>query len=208
MEYNSQREKLLIPEYGRNLQKMIQLITTMENRERRTRMAHVIVDIMAQIHSPQMKDTTDLRQKLWDHLHIMADFELDVDSPFPVPDREVLSKAPNRIDYPKGAVRYNYYGRNIQLIIQKAIDMPSGPEKDALIVNIANNMKKAYLTWNRDSVDDQLIADHLEELSHHELHLPENQQLSSTQEILGRNNVKQKKIKPPKGHNPNRRKNK
>lgn len=207
MEYNSQREKLLIPEYGRNLQKMIRLATTMEDRDKRTKMAHALVDIMAQIHSPQIKDTTDLRHKLWDHLHIMADFELDVDSPFPVPDREVLTKSPRRLGYPRGAVRYNYYGRNIQMIIDKAVEMPSGPEKDALIVNIANNMKKAYLTWNRDSVDDQLISDHLKELSNQQLEIPKDEQLNATHEILGRN-VKKKPTKPQKGHGQNRRRNK
>lgn len=207
MEYNTQREKLLIPEYGRNLQKIIEKAVRISDRDKRTQMAYLIVDIMAQIHSSQVKDSGDLRHKLWDHLHIMADFELDVDSPYPIPDREVLYKKPNRLEYPKGQIKYNYYGRNIQSLIEEASNYEDGPEKEALVKNIANNMKKAYLTWNRDSVDDDLITKHLAELSNNSLHLPEDEQLTATHEILGQTR-KKKQQKGQKGQKNGRRKNK
>lgn len=186
MEYNSQRPKLIIPEYGRNLQKMIGLITTIEDRNKRTQLAYLIVDIMAQLHTQSKeKDTDDLRNKLWDHLYIISDFKLDVDSPYPVPDREVLTKCPKKLAYPKHRMRYAHYGKNIELIIDKAIHFEDGAEKDAFVKNLANQLKKSYLNWNRDSVDDDLIINQLGELSHFMLKIPEGSQLQTTSEILG-----------------------
>lgn len=199
MEYNSQRSRLVIPEYGRNLQKMIELITTIEDRNKRTQLAYLIVDIMAQLHAQtKEKDTEDLRNKLWDHLHIISEFKLDCDSPYPIPDKEVLTKSPKKLAYPKHRMRYAHYGKNIELIIDKAIHFEDGPEKDAFVKNIANQLKKSYLTWNRDSVDDDLITAQLGELSHFMLKLPDGEQLQTTSEILG----PQKKKNKPQG-NPN-----
>ncbi len=193
MEYNSQRSKLVIPEYGRNLQKMIELITTIEDRNKRTQLAYLIVDIMAQLHTQSKeKDSDDLRNRLWDHLHIISEFKLDVDSPYPVPDKEVLTKSPKRLSYPKHRMRYAHHGKNIELIIDKAIHFEDGPEKDAFVKNIANQLKKSYLTWNRDSVDDDLIIAQLGELSHFMLKIPDGEQLQTTSEILGPQKKKNK----------------
>jgi hypothetical protein len=198
MEYNSQRSKLIIPEYGRNLQKMIEMITTIEDRTKRTQLAYLIVDIMAQLHTlTKEKDSDDLRNKLWDHLHIISDFKLDVDSPYPVPDREVLTKSPKKLAYPKHRMRYAHYGKNIELIIDKAIGFEDGPDKDAFVKNIANQLKKSYLTWNRDSVDDDLIILQLGELSHFMLKLSEGDQLQTTSEILGPQKKKNKQQSNP-----------
>ncbi|MCF8365887.1 MAG: DUF4290 domain-containing protein [Bacteroidales bacterium] len=203
MEYNTQRNHLIIPEYGRNLQKIVQVAIKTEDRNKRTQIAYFIVDIMAQLHT-QAKDSPELRHKLWDHLHIIADFKLDVESPFPPPDREVLTKNPNRLSYPKRDMRYSYYGKNIEIIINKIIDEKDEEHKAEIALNIANNLKKAYLMWNRDSVDDNLIKRHLNDLSQGHLTLKEDDQLISTYELLGKP-VKKKVIQKKKSSN--RRKN-
>jgi hypothetical protein len=202
MEYNTQRKKLVISEYGRNLQKLVDYITAIPDREKRTRYANVIVDIMAQMHN--QKDSTDFRHKLWDHLFIISDYKLDVDAPFEMPDPEKLARKPQTLSYPRGGIRFHHYGRNIQLIIQKTIEMEDGPEKEAMVKLIANHLKKSYLTWNRESVDDELITHHLEELSGQKLKLGEDEQLTTTTDILARN---KRKAKSPQRHQGNQRQN-
>lgn len=184
MEYNSQRENIIIPEYGRNLQKIVEIVVNTEDRAKRTQLAHVVVDIMANIHS-QQKDLPELRQRLWDHLHIVSRFKLDVDSPYPVPDREVLTKAPQKLEYPRRNMRFTYYGKNIENIIGQVAEYPDGDDKNALVKNIANHLKKSYLTWNRDSVDDALIKKHFDELSQGKLELDSDYHFTTTNELLG-----------------------
>ncbi len=200
MEYNTQKEKLIIAEYGRNLQQMAQDCTKIEDREKRTRTAEFIVNVMAQM-NPKVKESGDYRQKLWDHLHIMADFKLDVDSPYPAPSREILKFDRRQLRYQQGNIRYRHYGKNIELIIEKAATYEDGPEKEALIKTIANHLKKSYLNWNRNSVDDDVILKNLGELSSGRLQLAEDHKLSHTNEILARNK-KKKFIKPGNGDNP------
>jgi hypothetical protein len=207
MEYNSQREKLPFPEYGRNLQKMVDKVVKVDDRDKRTRYAHQVVEIMVQLHSTA-KDSPELRHKLWDHLHFMSDFKLDIESPFPVPDREVLTKPPRNLSYPKSNMKYNYYGRNIQMIIDKACEMEDGPDKEALTKSIANQLKKSYLIWNRDSVDDSLIAQHLSELSKNRLRISEALQLKHTNEILSQQGAKKKSKPKPQKNQSQRRKGK
>jgi len=190
MEYNTQRKKLVISEYGRNLQQMVDHIINVPDRDKRTQFAYAIVDIMAQMHN--QKDSQEFRVKLWDHLYIMSDFKLDVDSPFKMPDPESLAKKPDILSYPRGGIRFHHYGRNIQMIIEKIIEMEVGPEKEAIVKLIANHLKKSYLTWNRESVDDDLIYKHLAELSHGKLDIPHGEQLNSTSEILALNKRKSK----------------
>jgi hypothetical protein len=189
MEYNSTRNKLVIPEYGRNIQKMIEYVMTVEDRSKRTKLAEAVVNIMAQI-NPQQKDVSDLKHKLWDHLYIISDFKLDVDSPYPAPSPENLNKKPEKINYKKNNIRFRHYGKNMEFIIQKAIEYEEGPERDAFVKTIANHLKKSYLTWNRESVNDELIEDHLEILSSGKLKLAEDTRLNNTNEILARNRKK------------------
>ncbi|HZK07881.1 MAG TPA: DUF4290 domain-containing protein [Bacteroidales bacterium] len=205
MEYNSQREHIIIPEYGRNLQKIVEIVVNTEDRTKRTQLAHVVVDIMANIHS-QQKDSPELRQRLWDHLHIVSGFRLDVDSPFPVPDREVLTKAPQNLEYPRKNMRFIYYGKNIENIIGEVAEYPDGDDKKELVKNIANHLKKSYLTWNRDSVDDGLIKKHFDELSEGKLELDSNYQFTSTNELLGTKPRKKstKSFQPRQQHGSNR----
>lgn len=186
MDYNSTREKLIIPEYGRNVQKMVAYVLTVEDREKRTNLCKALVNIMAQLH-PEQRDTTDYRRKLWDHLYIISDYRLDVDGPFPAPSPEERKGRPQTIPYPQENIKFRPYGKNIAKIIEKATTFDDGAEKDALVKNIANHLKKSYLNWNRDSVNDELITDHLAELSHGKLKLSEDIRLTHTNELLARN---------------------
>ncbi|GAB1403617.1 MAG: DUF4290 domain-containing protein [Lentimicrobiaceae bacterium] len=185
MDYNSTREKLIIPEYGRNVQKMAAYILGIEDRERRTNLARALVNVMAQLH-PEQRDTVDYKRKLWDHLHIITQYQLDIDSPYPKPEPEKAFQKPKPIPYPQENIKYRPYGKYISRIIEKACDFEDGAEKDALVKNIANHLKKSYLNWNRDSVNDELITDHLKELSHGKLKLSDDTRLAHTNELLSR----------------------
>lgn len=185
MDYNSTRDKLIIPEYGRNVQKMVAYVLGVEDREKRTTLCKALINIMAQLH-PEQRDTTDYRRKLWDHLYIISDYKLDVDGPFPAPSPEERLGRPNKIPYPQENIRFRPYGKNIAKIIDKATFFADGPEKDLLVKNIANHLKKSYLNWNRDSVNDELITDHLSELSQGKLKLSEDTRLTHTNELLAR----------------------
>jgi len=191
MEYYTQLEKLIIPEYGRNIQMMIEYIVNLPDREKRSRMAHSLVNIMAQLH-PEMREVGDVKRKLWDHLYIMSDFKLDVDSPFPAPSPQTLLDKPQQLSYPYKDIKFRHYGKNLELLIEKAILMEDGPAKNAFIKVIANHMKKSYLTWNRDSVSDEVIGQHLNFLSEGKLTLSEDIRLNNTLDILAR--AKKKKF--------------
>lgn len=200
MEYNTTRTHMIIPEYGRNVQNMINLLPGIEDRRKRTQAAHYIVNVMAQL--SVQKDSADFKQKLWDHLHIISNFLLDIDSPYPPPSPEKLQRKPSQLRYSSHRIRYGHYGQHIMGMINKAIEFEEGEEKEALVNALANYMKKSYLTWNRDSVNDSTIAANLEELSKGRLGISEDTKLIATNEILARNNagaaamVKKKKFVP------------
>jgi hypothetical protein len=191
MEYNTSRDKLNISEYGRNIQKMIEYTMSVEDREKRNQLAKTIIAVMGQL-NPHLRDVTDFKHKLWDHLFIMSDFKLDVDSPFPILSPEVLNSKPERIKYPSNHILFRYYGRNIELIINKATELPEGPEREAAKESIANHLKKSYLKWNRDSVTDEVIAEHLSILSDGKLILSKDVVLSNAPQVY--QNIKKKKF--------------
>ncbi|WGH75981.1 DUF4290 domain-containing protein [Tenacibaculum tangerinum] len=164
LEYNSKRSKLIIPEYGRHIQKLVNHCVALEDREERNTMAQAIIDVMGNL-QPHLRDVPDFKHKLWDQLHIMADFKLDVDSPYEIPSKEELQEAPERLPYPKSASKYRFYGTNIQTMIDVALTWEEGDMKEALVFTIANHMKKCYLNWNKDTVEDDVIFEHLYELS-------------------------------------------
>lgn len=206
MEYNTQREKLKISEYGRNVQKMIENAILIEDKEQRTRTAYAIVSIMSHL-NPSVKESNDYMRTVWDHMHIISGFRLDVDGPYPAPTQEELFKKPDRIEYSDVNIKFRHYGKNIYGIIEKAIEYEDGPEKEALIHTIANHLKKSYLNWNRESVSDETIASHLLEMSKGHLVLHDEATLTATGDILARNKPKKKKF-PTKGKDNNgRRKN-
>lgn len=195
MEYNSQRSKMNISEYGRNIQKMIEQIMAIEDPVRRNNQAKAIINVMGQL-NPHLRDVADFKHKLWDHLFIMSDFKLEVDSPFPIPSAQSLAKKPERLDYASNHIRFKHYGRHIEKIIEKAGSLEEGPEKSALIKLIANHLKKSYVTWNRDAVTDDEIASHLAELSKGRLKLDENVKLAQPSEVVIATKLKKKKFHP------------
>lgn len=184
MEYNTQLDRLVIPEYGRNIQGMIEYCCTIKDRNERNTCAKAIIQVMGQL-NPHLRDATDYVHKLWDHLFIISKFKLDVDSPYPKPTPETFETKPALMPYPKGRIRYKHYGKTIEDIIAKARRMPQGSERAELTRQIANHLKKSYLNWNKDSITDDVIFKNLEELSQGELKLAENAQLSSHQELRG-----------------------
>ena len=183
--YNTGQEHLIIPEYGRNIQQLVQYTCTIKNKEERTNVAHAIIAIMGRL-NPMLRDITDFRHKLWDHLFIISNFKLDVDSPYPKPSKEIFIQKPERVAYPSNKMKFKHYGRAVERMIEKASGMKAGEEKTAFIEAIANLMKKSYLVWNRDTVADSVILDELEQLSNGKLKVPENFRLANTYDILAK----------------------
>lgn len=198
MEYNTQRGHLNIAEYGRNIQKMVNAAVEIEDRNERTRAAHMIVSVMSQL-NPGVKDSVDYQNTLWDHMFIISGFRLDVDGPFPPPSQEDLTRKPDRLTYTDGRIRFRHYGKNIENIIEKAKAFEEGEEKEALVLTIANHLKKSYLNWNRDSVADDTILAHLEDMSDGQLTVKEGDKLVTTPDVLSRNKPKKKKVTTSRG---------
>ncbi|MDD2822194.1 MAG: DUF4290 domain-containing protein [Flavobacterium sp.] len=178
LEYNAERSHLIIPEYGRHLQKLIDQATAITDVEERNKAAKYIIQVMGSL-NPHLRDVPDFQHKLWDQLFIMSDFRLDVESPYPIPSREVLQLKPDVLKYPQNFPKYRYYGNNIKYMIDVANKWEEGEMKNALVKVIANHMKKSYLSWNKDTVKDDVIFEHLYELSDGKLNM-----LQSTEELL------------------------
>lgn len=200
LEYNSTRPDLSLPEYGRNVQKMINFCMTVEDKEERNKVAQAIIKVMGQL-NPHLRDVDDYAHKLWDHIYIMSDFKLDVESPYPIPKKETFQEKPKSIPYPSGKPKYGHYGKAVQGLIKKASEIEDLEERKYLVNLIANLMKRFYLTWNRDSVRDEVILGHIEELSDGKLKISEEDvTLTSTSEILSQNKkVVRKSSKGSKG---------
>src|SRR5690606_34119414 len=147
-DYNSTRPKLILAEYGRNVQNMVDYICTLPTKEERNRYAQVVIDMMGVL-NPHLRDVSDFKHKLWDHLHIISDFKIDVDSPYPVPKREEIHHKPDLLEYPQHRIRYKHYGYTVERMIERAIAMPESEAKQKMVVGIANFMKMAYVTWNK-----------------------------------------------------------
>ncbi|MDI9257439.1 MULTISPECIES: DUF4290 domain-containing protein [Flavobacterium] len=178
LEYNAERPHLIIPEYGRHLQKLIDQATLIPDREERNKAARYIIQVMGSL-NPHLRDVPDFQHKLWDQIFIMSDFRLDVDSPYPIPSRDVINLKPERLAYPQKNPKYRFYGNNIKYMIDVANSWEEGEMKSALVKVIANHMKKSYLSWNKDTVTDTVIFEHLYELSGGKLNL-----LQSSEELL------------------------
>lgn len=183
MEYNTAREEMQIPEYGRNIQKMIEFAMTIENREERNRAANSIIKVMGQV-NPYLKANEDLTHKLWDHMFIISGFDFDVDSPFPKPLREDFETGPDRIPYPESEIAYRHYGRIVEQMIKKVCTEENEKERVKMGVAVANIMKRSYLNWNRDSVDDRVIIKDLKELSGGKIILPGEAELVHSRELI------------------------
>jgi hypothetical protein len=188
MEYNTERPKMIIPEYGRNVQSMIDYCCSIESREERNVCAKAIIQVMGQL-NPHLRDVADFTHKLWDHLFIISGFRLDVDSPYPKPSPETFKEKPARLTYPQSKIRYKHYGKTIEGIIKKAKALKDGAEKDELTRLIANHLKKSYINWNKDAITDDVIFKNLVELSDGGLKMDESAVLSSHQDLIRSNNT-------------------
>jgi len=184
LEYNTERRRLIIPEYGRHIQKMINIAVATDDAEERNKQAKAIIGVMGNL-QPHLRDVPDFQHKLWDQLFIMSDFKLDVDSPFPKPSKEILQERPNPLGYPQNFPKYRFYGNNIKRMIDVANKWEEGEKKEALEFAIANHMKKCYLNWNKDTVEDYVIFKHLFELSNGQIDLAsKNEDLSEASNLM------------------------
>ena len=188
MNYNTEEKRLALPEYGRNIQNMVDYCITIADREERKRCANTIINVMGNLF-PHLRDVNDFKHILWDHLAIMSDFKLDIDYPYEIVKKENLNTRPPRIPYSNSRFHYRHYGKTLELMIQKATTYPDGPEKDQLIKLLATQMKKSFLTWNKETVDDRKIFKDLDELSDGKIILDEEEhKLLESRDLIARTN--------------------
>ena len=164
MEYNTTRSKLLMPEYGRNVQKMVEYLITVEDREKRLKQAEVIIELMGTL-NPHLKTIEDYKHKLWDHLYQMTDFNLDVDAPYPCPTPEMIFKKPEVLPYPQEHIKHRHLGKNIQALLTKAIAETDEEKRHGLTQAIGYYMKLAYANWHKEPVHDDMIKNELAEIT-------------------------------------------
>ena len=192
-----QNKGIILKEYGRNTQKIVNYILTIEDREKRSRFARTLIELMKQI-NPNMKDAQDSYQKLWDHLYIMSNFSLDVDTPYPMPEKSVFDKGPMRVEYNMNNLKFKHYGKNIELLIQKAIEKDSDQDRETSAIYIGKLMKRFYASWNKENIEDEVILEHLLLLSNNQLSLDINRIKS---EGLFETNVKDSVLKENNKYN-------
>lgn len=184
MDYNSNRKKLALPEYGRNIQNMVDYLMTIEDRDKRNKSAQTVIDVMGNLY-PYLRDVAEFKHKLWDHLAIMSDFQLDIDYPYDLPSREILTAKPNRVPYNQHHIQWKHYGRTMELMIEKALEY-EGEEREIMVEQLANHMKKSYLAWNKDAVEDKKIFTDLKILSGGRLKVSEELQLADSKALVGK----------------------
>lgn len=181
--YNTQRPIMHIPEYGRNVQKMIDHAKKIENKQERNKAAQAIIDVMGQL-NPHLRDIDDYKHKLWTHLFIMANFELDVESPYPIPKKESLTEKPTLLKYPKNHPKYGHFGYYTEEMIRQTAKLENQEEKEYLTLTLGNLMKKNYLNYHTENVENGVILNHLKELSKGELKIDNPEDLMNTSHIL------------------------
>ncbi len=184
MDYNSNRKKLQLTEYGRNIQNMVEYLMTIEDREKRNRHAQTIIDVMGNLY-PYLRDVAEFKHKLWDHLAIMADFKLDIDYPYDPPSPDILTEKPKKVPYNQHRIKYKHYGRTMELMIEKAGEL-EGEEKTVIIELLANHMKKSFLAWNKDAVEDEKILSDLAFLSKGKLDIDMNMKLTESKQLISK----------------------
>jgi len=194
MEYNTTRGHLILPEYGRNVQNMIAHAMEIADRKERNRAAQAIIEVMGQL-NPHLRDVEDYRHKLWTHLFVMSDFQLDVDSPYDRPKQEVLNEKPQQMQYPSSKIRYGHYGKYTQSILEASKEVSVLEEKEYLKTTMANFMKKQFLAYNNDTVENHVIAQQLKELSKGELILENPDELVNTNTLLKTMGIGQNQFK-------------
>jgi hypothetical protein len=196
MEYNTEREQLIIPEYGRHVQKMINHATTLSNKIEQQKCVDAIIAFMGQM-NPHLRDVKEFTHKLWDHLHIMSDFKLEIESPYTKPEIAKLEERPEKMTYPGNKIRFSYYGNTIETMIVTAINMEED-KKEIMTGMIANQMKKSYILFNASSVDNNMIRLHLKQMSENQLNLADDFEFirsASVRQNTGKSNKKTQKKK-------------
>jgi hypothetical protein len=184
MDYPTLQGKLIMPEYGRNIQQMVKHAMNIEDREERTRCVQTIINIMGNLF-PYLRDVNDFKHKLWDHLAIMSDFQLDIDFPYEIVTAETLYTRPEKVPYQSSRMRYQHYGKTLERMIERVADYEEGEERTELIRLIANQMKKCFLAWNKEVVDNRKIFDDLKELSNGKLDFTDDSfKLVETKDVL------------------------
>jgi len=169
LEYNTQRPHLTLREYGRNVQNLVKHLKATDDKEKRNKYAALIVELMKMINPEFSKDASEYTQKVWDDLFIISKFDLDVESPFPIPESTILDRKPDRMRYQANEIKFRHYGRNIEILINNAIALEDPEEKEAAIVAIGKLMKSFYLTWNRDNIEDEQVLKNIKQLSKDQL---------------------------------------
>jgi len=200
-DYNTQRKRMALPEYGRNVQKMVDHVKTIEDRDERNRAAKTVIQIMGNL-NPHLRDEGDFKHKLWDHLALIANFDLDIDSPYPVPEETKFKEKPNQVPYRQRDIRFLHYGRIIELMIDAASEMKDGEEKEYLTTLIVNQMKKSYITWNRSQVADEVIIGDMKLLSAGKLKITDGVKILEVRELLPQ--TKKKQMGKPHGKQQNK----
>jgi len=195
MEYNTARNQLILPEYGRHVQKMVEYATTLSDKKDRTKCVNAIIDFMGQM-NPHLRDIKEFTHKLWDHLYIMSEFKIDAESPYPIPEIEKLQEKPKKMPYPKNKIKFPFYGAALENMIQFAVAMDEGRQKEIMTGMVANHMKKSYLLFNKHSVSNDTIKLHLDQLSNSKLKIPADFEFIRSESVVTRNHkVYKKKFK-------------
>lgn len=163
-EYNTQRPHIILKEYGRNVQKLVEYIRNTPEKAKRTELAATLIELIKQL-NPSIKEQGDDTQRLWDDFYIIADFNLDVDSPFPVPDREVIFRKPDRVEYPQSSIRFKHYGKNIEKLVKEALKIEDNQEREDAIIYLGKLMKTFYGNWNKETLDDSVILKDIQAMS-------------------------------------------
>ncbi|MFT5917038.1 MAG: hypothetical protein ACJAWV_000853 [Flammeovirgaceae bacterium] len=172
LEYNTERSPLMLKEYGRNVQMLVKHIATLEDKDDRTAHARTLLELMKAL-NPSVRENADNPQRVWDHMYVMADFELDIDSPYPIPPEDVMFQKPQPLPYKDSEVKFRNYGRNVELLIEQAIAIEDAEEQLEAIIQIGHLMKTFYASWNNNNIEDKVIASHLKILSKGEIDLAE-----------------------------------
>ncbi len=183
MDYNTQRQQLKLPEYGRTIQNIVDYCCTIEDKEERTKAANTVIAIMGNM-NPHLRDVSDFKHKLWDHLAIMSDFKLDIDWPYPFPDIELLNEKPEKLPYSDSKFRFKHYGKFIEKILQKINTIEDPKEKQALLEIMANHMKRSYMVWKKEPIPDEIIFRELLMLTNNNVDIPEDLKLNDFKEVL------------------------
>lgn len=177
MEYNTELSKLIIPEYGRNVQRMVEYLMTIEDKEKRNHQANAVIEVMGNL-NPHLRDVPHFKHKLWDHLFIMSDFKLDVDTPYEKPEEAELAKKPDPMTYPQSKIRLRHFGKNILKMIDKATEIEDELIQKEMVLSICNHMKKSYVQWNNSSVEDSVIVNQFNKIADGKIFAAEDLKLS------------------------------